>query len=138
MREGIKLIAIAGSMLALMATGALAAANSDEGGGAKATKQSAPSGAMKGEGGGSTARGAKGQTAMKGNENLKSEKGNISGREGSTFSNARTSFSARTHGKGYAYSSGGNLSISSGHRRYSYRSSSPEVDIYRRHHRHYI
>ena len=54
MKEGIKLIAITGSMLALMATGVLAAANSDEGqaGGTKATKQSAPSGGMKAEGDG--------------------------------------------------------------------------------------
>ena len=53
MKEGVKLIVIASSVLVLMATGALAAANSDEGG-VNATKQSAPSGAAKSQGGGST------------------------------------------------------------------------------------
>jgi len=142
MKEGIKLIAITGSMLALMATGVLAAANSDEGqaGGTKATKQFAPSGGMKAEGDGPRGQEGKGQTAMKGGENLKGEKGNIRGREGSTFSNERTTFNARTHRQGYAYSSGGNLSVHGGHRHYgsAFSSSGPEVDIYRRHHRHYI
>jgi hypothetical protein len=135
MKEGIKLIAIAGSLLALMATGALAEANSNEGqaGGAKATKQSAPSGGMKAEGDGPAARGQQG-----GGENLKGEKGNIRVREGSTFSNG--TLNARTHRQGYAYNSGGNVSVYGGHRRYgsAYSSSGPEVDIYRRHHRHYI
>src|SRR6187200_793806 len=118
MKEAIKLMAIAGSMLALMATGVLAAANSDEGqaGGTKPTKQSAPSGGLKAEGGGPRGQESKGQTAMKGAENLKGEKGNI--RERSTFSNEHTSFNARTHRQGYAYNSGGNVSVYGTHHRY--------------------
>jgi hypothetical protein len=140
MTKEFKLFAIAGSMLAMLASGALAAASPDEASAAKGGKHAEQSaGANTTTGVPSEHRGqnSQDQAAANGGENLNAS--NRKHNRHSNTSNESADFNGHVRGRAYAYSSGADVDVHRHHHRYSYAygSSGPDVDIFRRYHRHH-